>query len=33
MKKELFDNEITILRDTFRRLLRRRAKINIVKTP
>ena len=31
MKKELFRNEITILRDTFRRLLRRRAKTNIVK--
>ena len=31
MKKELFDNEITILRDTFRRLLRRKAKTNIVK--
>ena len=31
MKKELFSNEITILRDTFRRLLRRRAKTNIVK--
>ena len=31
MKKELFNNEITILRDTFRRLLRRRAKTNIVK--
>ena len=31
MKKELFDNEITILRDTFRRLLRRKAKTNIIK--
>ena len=31
MRKELFRNEITILKDTFRRLLRRRAKINIVK--
>ena len=31
MKKELFSNEITILRDTFRRLLRRKAKTNIVK--
>ena len=31
MKKELFSYEITILRDTFRRLLRRRAKSNIVK--
>ena len=31
MKKELFSNEITILRDTFRRLLRRRATTNIVK--
>ena len=31
MKKELFSNEITILRDTFRRLLRHRAKTNIIK--
>ena len=31
MRKELFSNEITILRDTFRRLLRRRAKTNIIK--
>ena len=31
MRKELFSNELTILRDTFRRLLRRRAKTNIIK--
>ena len=31
MRKELFRNEITILKDTFRRLLRRRAKTNIIK--
>ena len=31
MRKELFSNEITILRDTFIRLLRRRAKTNIIK--
>ncbi len=31
MKKERFDTEITILRDTFRRLLRRHAKSNIIK--
>jgi len=31
MKKEMFGAEITILRDTFRRLLRRHAKINIIK--
>ena len=31
MKKELFKNEITILRDTFRRLLRRHAETNILK--
>jgi len=31
MKKEMFDTEITILRDTFRRLLRRHAKSNIIK--
>jgi len=31
MKKEMFGTEISILRDTFRRLLRRHAKTNIVK--
>ncbi len=31
MKKEMFGHEITILRDTFRRLLRRHAKVNLVK--
>ncbi|MBC8344752.1 MAG: magnesium transporter [Candidatus Marinimicrobia bacterium] len=31
MKKEMFDTEITLLRDTFRRLLRRHAKTNIIK--
>ena len=31
MKKEMYSSEITILRDTFRRLLRRHAKTNIVK--
>lgn len=31
MKKEMFGTEITILRDTFRRLLRRHAKTNIIK--
>ncbi len=31
MKKELFKNEITILRDTFGRLLRRHAETNILK--
>jgi len=31
MKKEMFGHEITVLRDTFRRLLRRHAKINIVR--
>ena len=31
MKKEMFDHEITILRDTYRRLLRRNAKINLSK--
>ncbi|MDP6339358.1 MAG: magnesium transporter [Candidatus Marinimicrobia bacterium] len=31
MKKEMFGTEITVLRDTFRRLLRRHAKTNIVK--
>jgi magnesium transporter len=31
MKKEMFSTEISVLRDTFRRLLRRHAKTNIVK--
>ncbi|RMF10952.1 MAG: magnesium transporter [Candidatus Neomarinimicrobiota bacterium] len=31
MKKELFEHEISILRDTFRRLLRRHAKPNLIK--
>ena len=31
MRKELFNHEITILRDTYRRLLRRNAKINLKK--
>lgn len=31
MKKEMFGTEITILRDTFRRLLRRHANTNIIK--
>ena len=31
MKKEMFDTEITLLRDTFRRLLRRHANSNIIK--
>ena len=31
MRKELFDHEITILRDTFRRLLRRKANTNLIK--
>ena len=31
MKKEMFSTEISILRDTFRRLLRRHAKTNIIK--
>ena len=31
MKKEMYSAEITVLRDTFRRLLRRHAKTNIVK--
>ncbi|MGY8786700.1 MAG: magnesium transporter [Fidelibacterota bacterium] len=31
MKKEMFGTEITLMRDTFRRLLRRHAKINIIK--
>ena len=31
MRKEMFNHEINILRDTYRRLLRRNAKINLVK--
>ena len=31
MRKELFDHEIAILRDTFRRLLRRKANTNLIK--
>ena len=31
MRKELFEHEITILRDAFRRLLRRRANTNLIK--
>jgi magnesium transporter len=31
MKKEMFGTEITLMRDTFRRLLRRHAKTNIIK--
>ncbi len=31
MKKEMFGHEIAVLRDTFRRLLRRHAKVNLVK--
>ncbi|MFH1851349.1 MAG: magnesium transporter [Candidatus Neomarinimicrobiota bacterium] len=31
MKKEMFGHEITVLRDTFRRLLRRHAKVNLLK--
>ncbi len=31
MKKEMFVHEITVLRDTFRRLLRRHAKTNLIK--
>ena len=31
MKKDMYSSEITVLRDTFRRLLRRHAKTNIVK--
>jgi magnesium transporter len=31
MKKEMFEHEIRILRDTFRRLLRRKAKTNLAK--
>ena len=31
MRKEMFNHEITILRDTYRRLLRRNARVNLVK--
>ena len=31
MRKEIFNREINILRDTYRRLLRRNAKINLIK--
>ena len=31
MRKEMFNNEINILRDTYRRLLRRQAKTNLIK--
>ena len=31
MKKEMFNHEINILRDTYRRLLRRQAKTNLIK--
>ena len=31
MRKEMFDHEINILRDTYRRLLRRNAKVNLIK--
>ena len=31
MRKELFKHEITLLRDTFRRLLRRHAQTNLIK--
>ena len=31
MRKEMFNHEINILRDTYRRLLRRQAKTNLVK--
>jgi magnesium transporter len=31
MRKEMFNHEINILRDTYRRLLRRQAKINLIK--
>ena len=31
MRKEMFNHEINILRDTYRRLLRRRAKTNLIK--
>ena len=31
MKKELFDHEIALLKNTFRRLLRRHARTNLIK--
>ena len=31
MRKEMFSHEINILRDTYRRLLRRHAKTNLIK--
>ena len=31
MRKEMFDHEINILRETYRRILRRNAKINLIK--
>ena len=31
MRKEMFNHEMTILRDTYRRLLRRNAKVNLIK--
>lgn len=31
MRKEMFDHEITLLRDTFRRLVRRHARTNLIK--
>ena len=31
MRKEMFNHEINILRDTYRRLLRRNAKVNLIK--
>ena len=31
MRKEMFSHEINILRDTYRRLLRRKAKTNLIK--
>ena len=31
MRKEMFDHEITILRDTYRLLLRRHARTNLIK--
>ena len=31
MRKEMFEHEITLLRDTFRRLLRRHARTNLSK--
>ncbi len=31
MRKEMFNHEINILRDTYRRLIRRQAKTNLIK--